>query len=217
MRYSLHGVVVVVGMVGTLLLLGPGHAEAQILRKIKEQAKAKIDEKVVKKTEERVLERSSQVVDSATEKTARGVDTVVTRSGNAANRAIEGTENVISALVKKDDTDAAIARQLAAGRLVLTEVRFAADGPLDSAAYRMIRRVAKAIGETTGPFLIEGHVGDSAGASAQAISEARARAVKAYLVAEGVAADRLFVMGFGTSRPPAGQGGVDRIEVARMQ
>jgi outer membrane protein OmpA-like peptidoglycan-associated protein len=61
-----------------------------------------------------------------------------------------------------------------------------------------------------GPVRIDGHT-DSVGAEAynQALSEKRAAAVKAWLVAAGIAADRLSTRGLGESRPVAANTAAD--------
>jgi outer membrane protein OmpA-like peptidoglycan-associated protein len=52
----------------------------------------------------------------------------------------------------------------------------------------------------------------------KALSDRRALALKARLAAEGVPAERVFVIGLGATRPPMdGIPGNARIEVARLQ
>ena len=214
MRFML----VTVALLGAALVpLAPAPAGAQVLKKIKEQTKSKVDSRV-KKAEGRVLETSGQVVDSAAEKTARGVDTAVTRGGDKLNRAVDGTERAVAGLAKKDDADAEIARQLATGRAVLPGLRFTTDGAVQTSSHAAIRSLAKAINATTGTFLIEAHVDETAGAGAHALSQAQAASVKAHLVDAGVDAARLFAMGVGATRPAAGSAAPSaRVEVARMQ
>jgi len=52
---------------------------------------------------------------------------------------------------------------------------------------------------------LEGHA-DNAEKNAQEISEARAAALKDYLVSKGISADRISVEGFGSSTPIADNG-----------
>ena len=82
-----------------------------------------------------------------------------------------------------------------------------------------LERLAKLLRERSGTFLIEAHVDDSGDAAANhALSELRSAVVKARLVAAGVAAERLFAMGLGATRPPTdAKGSWARIEVARMR
>lgn len=218
MRRSLHSTITLTVLAGALLAAVPRAAEAQLLDRIRKNAKAKVDERVVKKANERIVQATGEVVDSATEKTARGIDTAVARGSSAASRVVEGTERAVTSLVNVGDDGAAVATQLAAGRLVLGGLAFTADGGLEPSSHATLRHVARAINAAEGTFLIEGHVGADAGAAAQPLSEVRARAVKVQLVGEGVDAARLFVLGAGTTRPPTGAGTpAERIEIARMQ
>jgi outer membrane protein OmpA-like peptidoglycan-associated protein len=90
---------------------------------------------------------------------------------------------------------------LLAGSNIEFETGSAAIRP-DSAA--LLDRLAKAVGECPGSASIEGHT-DSVGlpASNQALSEARAAAVRDALRARGVAAEKLSAKGFGDTRPIA--------------
>lgn len=68
-----------------------------------------------------------------------------------------------------------------------------------------LREVAHALKETFhGQVVVEGHM-DSTGlpAANQQLSQQRAEAVRAFLVSEGVAADRIRAVGLGQSRPVA--------------
>ncbi len=115
---------------------------------------------------------------------------------------------------------AALAQQLAQGRLVLREIRFAPGSDrIDQSSATVLRDLAQALIENAGVFLIEGHTdAGSDGGSAQLLSERRAVAVKARLVSEGVAAGRLLAVGYGASRPRRDDGRHNaRIEVTRVQ
>ena len=115
---------------------------------------------------------------------------------------------------------AALAQQLAQGRLVLREIRFAPGSDrIDQSAATVLRDLAQALIENAGVFLIEGHTDASPdAASSQLLSERRAVAVKARLVSEGVAAGRLLAVGYGASRPHRDDGRHNaRIEVTRVQ
>ena len=214
MRYALVKMLL---LCGATLLLAPVPAAAQVLKKIKEQTKAKVDTRV-KKAEGKVLETSGQVVDSAAEKTGRGVDTAVTRTGGVLDRAVNKGERAVAGLTKRGDADAELVRQLAGGRAVLTGLRYTDEGSVEESAHATLRALAKAINGATGEFLVEGHADASAGADAQASSQRHALAVKAQLVAEGVDAGRLFAMGMGATRPPTGSDvPTARVEIARMQ
>lgn len=118
-----------------------------------------------------------------------------------------------------DQHTAALAQQLAQGRLVLREIRFAPGSDrIDQSSATVLRDLAQALIENAGVFLIEGHTdAGSDGGSAQLLSERRAVAVKARLVSEGVAAGRLLAVGYGASRPRRDGRHNARIEVTRVQ
>lgn len=118
------------------------------------------------------------------------------------------------------DHPAGLAQQLAQGRLVLREIRFAPGSDrINQSSATVLRELAQALIGNAGVFLIEGHTDASADAgSAQLLSERRAAAVKARLVSEGVAAGRLLAVGYGASRPRRDDGRHNaRIEVTRVQ
>lgn len=65
-----------------------------------------------------------------------------------------------------------------------------------------IERLAKLLGAQSDTFLIEGHTDDTGNQAAdQALSEKRAAVVKGRLMAAGVSGVRLFIAGFGATRP----------------
>lgn len=195
-------------------------ADAQLLRRIREDAARKVDARRTR-VEDHVVERATTAVDSTVEKTGRGADTVIARTGGVVdtviNRSERGVGRVVSAAKGSPD---ALGADLADGRAVLDGVRFAEGAATprpDADAY--LRRVAARLVSAGATFLIEGHTASSGDAAAdQALSEARAGAVKARLVALGVPAARLFALGYGASRPDDATGAApDRVELVRMQ
>ncbi|MFN2398484.1 MAG: OmpA family protein [Gemmatimonadaceae bacterium] len=213
-------------------LTAPVRAEGQVLKKMKEQAERRLEARKAK-ADSAAMARIGQTVDSTLEKTGRRVDTVVSKAAELADAAVAKTEQgVADAATRLRNVSASapdqLAADLAAGRAVLWEIRF--EGNTDQLAVGSaphIDRLARHLEHQPGAFLIEGHVDATADAVAdQALSEKRAAAVKERLVAEGIPAARLFVMGLGATRPPApesvqqagaGATGNARIEVARMQ
>lgn len=214
-----------------VFLFAASSAKAQVWKKIKEQTKEKVDKRV-EKSEEHVVTRTGQLVDSTVEKTGRGVDSVVSKTGAVVDTVLNTTERGISnaagavagAFKGTDDDEAKLAEDLGDGRATVLGIRFAAGtDQLDASSTAAIKRAAKVLAALEGTFLVEGHVAASADpAGDQALSERRAAAVKARLVAEGVPITRLFSMGFGGMRapPPAGAAetpNAERIELSRMQ
>jgi len=82
-----------------------------------------------------------------------------------------------------------------------------------------VRLIATALVAAGGAFLVEAHVAPSGDVvSDQLLTDRRAAAVRARLVAAGVPAGRLFAMGFGATRPAARLDSTtqSRIEISRM-
>lgn len=70
---------------------------------------------------------------------------------------------------------------------------------------QLLDQLAQAARQCPGSLRIEGHTdGTGAAAANQALSEARAQAVRAALIARGLPAERLLAQGYGASRPLAG-------------
>ena len=197
----------------------PVPAQAQsILKRIKDQTLKRVEERKAK-LDSTVMKTTGGAVDSALAKSGRGADAVVAKAGTVANTAITATENTVKQAVTNDPVGDLSAR-LAGGRAVLDDVRFIAGGDqLDPTATEPLKRLAAAVAATPGMFLIEAHTdpvpppGD-----AQALSQRRAAAVKAQLAANGVPADRLLAVGYGSTRPNAANPQANaRIEIARAQ
>lgn len=197
------------------ITLTPRGASAQILGRIKQQTTDKLKEKK-KEADDKVVAATAKVVDSVAEKSARGVDSAVTKGSNALSTAVDRTEQTVAGAIKGVGGENALARQLAAGHVVLTDIRFADDGSVAAPSLGVVRSLAKLIRETTDTWVIEGHV--AAGAGDQVLSDSRAKAIKAALVEAGVDASRVWARGFGSKRPPTGADvPADRIEIVRMQ
>jgi outer membrane protein OmpA-like peptidoglycan-associated protein len=104
----------------------------------------------------------------------------------------------------------------ASGRARLYGILFDLDSAkIRAESYPTLDEVVKLLGvEPSWKLTIEGHT-DSSGTSAhnQTLSEQRAQSVKDYLVSKGVGAGRLSTMGFGQTKPVAG----NETELGRAQ
>jgi outer membrane protein OmpA-like peptidoglycan-associated protein len=192
----------------------PASADGQILDRIRRQTQETLEAKK-KAAEEKVVTTTGQVVDSVAEKTARAADTVVTRSGNALNTAVQKTEQTVAGALQRDGAESALARELATGQVTLADIQFADDGEVAPSSLPTLRTLAKLLKEREDVWIIEAHT--AAGLDDQARSDMRARAVKAVLVTEGIAAGRVFARGLGSTRPAPGAPAAERIELVRMQ
>jgi len=213
-----------IGLCAALILgaaMTPRAADAQIWKTIKDHAKKKAAEKTTEAAT-RVVETSNGVVDSSLTKTGRGVDTLVNKAGTAADTAMNktgrGVSSVAQSLTGGFGGGDKMKASLAAGRLVLADLKFApGSAEVSTDGGKTLDKVAKAILSTNVTYLVESHATDGADAAAnQSLSESRGAAVKARLVAAGVPTTRLFVMSYGATRPAA-SGSSNRIEIAKMQ
>jgi outer membrane protein OmpA-like peptidoglycan-associated protein len=200
------------------MLLAPSSAGAQVWKAIKQRATEKAEARKAR-TDSAIIARTSRTMDSTLEKTGRGVDSATDRIASLADSAVSKTEQGVTGMVKRRPGDAdPLAADLADdGRIVLAALRFTADDQLAPGSEALLAQLAQLLGAQSGAFLVEGHVAAGAAADADRLrSERRAAAVKARLVAAGVPAARLFVMGAGAT-PAVGAAPPDRIEIARMQ
>ena len=204
----------------------PHAASAQLGSIIKQRAQKKVTDRK-EAAESTLVHATDKAVDSTLEKTSRGVDTVVSKGSVVMDTVINKTSRGVStagkAIVGKGGSSDHIAADLATGRVVVEGIKFTTGGTdPTSGSDGTIRSLAKALLATEGTYLVEGHVDASGDPGVdQTLSQGRAAAVKAKLVAAGVPEGRLFAMGFGSTRPASGNSsttsGNARIEVAKMQ
>jgi outer membrane protein OmpA-like peptidoglycan-associated protein len=196
----------------------PAHADAQLLKKIRDQVAQKVEASKAR-ADSAAVARAGQITDSTLAKAARGVDTAVSKTAGVADAVVGKTEEIVSSALGST-ADQKLAAELETGRVVLAEVRFVGTtDQLDDASQPHLERLANLLKKQSATFLIEGHVDDVGSAAAnQALSEKRSAAVKARLVAAGVPSERLFAMGMGATRPPTDpKASHARIEFARMK
>ena len=207
--------VVLAAVAALAISLAPSTSRAQVLGRIKQQAADKLKEKK-KAADDKVVTAAGSIVDTVAEKSARGVDSVVTRGSGALTTAIDRTEQVVAGAFRSGGSEAELAKQLVAGHAVLADVQFGADGSVLPASLGTLRTLAKLLKEGAETWIIESHV--SPGPGDQALSDSRARTIKGLLVEEGVDPSRVWARGSGSTRAATTTATPsDRIELVRMQ
>lgn len=188
----------------------------QFLDRITGHAKHKAAE-VASNTTTDVADAAGDVVGTTLE---TGGDVVKSGAGTVTGAASAGVQGVGRSLgaapTPRDPADVAAA--LSAGRAVLYGLRFTnGTSMLEPSSGPLISQIAGALARTPGQFLIEAHVDGKQDAAAQALSEQRAAAIKAALVAAGSSPMQLAAVGYGATRPVADAKSSARIEIARTQ
>lgn len=199
-------------------------AQGQFLKRIKDKIAEHTIQKIAEhgaKAESTVVNATDKATDSALTKTNRGLDTTVAKAGVVADTGLNRTERGVKALfsANRGSREQMVASLAARERAVIADSVFApSSAQLLPAADETLRKLAAAMAATEGAFLIEGHVDATADANVdRQLSEDRAAAVKARLITLGIAEGRLFVMGYGGTRPLPGSAHSARIEIARMK
>lgn len=199
---------------------------AQFLKRIRDKIAEHTAEKIAEhgaKAESTVVNATDKATDSALTKTNRGLDTGVAKASVVADTGLNRTERGVKSLFSavRGSRDRMTADFVSGrGRVVIGDSAFAPSSTqLVPGVDETLRKLAAAMAATEGAFLIEGHVDATADADAdRQLSEGRAAAVKARLVALGISDARLFVIGYGGTRPLSGSAhGSARIEIARMK
>lgn len=149
-----------------------------------------------------------------------GSDVVKSGTGavtGVASESVQGVGRTLGASpAPRDPPD--VAASLAGGRAVFYGLKFAeGTAVLDPSSGPLISQIAGALARTPGQFLIEAHVDGKNPAAAQTLSEQRAGAVKAALVAAGSSPMQLAAVGYGSTRPLPNSKTSARIEIARTQ
>ena len=188
----------------------------QFLERITGHAKRKASE-VASSTTTQVADAAGDVVGTTLE---TGSDVVKSGTGavtGAASKSVQGVGQSLGVVASPRDP-ADVAAALAQGRAVLHGLHFTeGTAILEPSSGPLISQIAGALARTPGQFLIEAHVDGKNPAAAQALSEQRAAAVKAALVAAGTSPMQLAAVGYGATRPLAGAKASARIEIARTQ
>jgi outer membrane protein OmpA-like peptidoglycan-associated protein len=188
----------VVGQVAASVAAPP--AQAQLLKRVTERVKQKVEERKLQ-TEESAISRAAEPADSALARMTAPVESLATRVGGGAAAAVgglgRGTDATAEAMRLRDE--------LAAGRAELPAIRFQAGTPaLDPSCETALRSLAMALTQLPGVFLVQGRA-DAGASEAEALplGAARAAAIKAWLVDNGIGPDRVFATSDGTAAPDA--------------
>ena len=200
-------------------------ARAQLFKHIKDKIAEHTVQKIAEhgaKAESTVVNTAEKATDSALTKSSRGLDTTMSKAGSVADTGMNRTERGVKALFSgnRGSRDQMNSNLVAGrGRVVIDDAFAPSSAQLGSNADETLRKLAAAMAATDGAFLIEGHVDATADVNAdRQLSEDRAGAVKARLVALGISEGRLFAIGYGGTRPiPGASHGSARIEIARMK
>lgn len=175
-------------------------AEAQFLKRVKERVQQKVAERKMQ-TEENALNRAAEPADSALAKVASPVDSLTAHVGGAAGAAVGRLGRGPDQSAEEDRLRA----ELTTGRASLPAVQFApgTDG-VAPGAEPSLKALATVITGSPGAFLIQGRAdADGQPDNAALLANARAGAIKTWLVANGVPAERVFAAGDGVAAPGA--------------
>lgn len=188
----------------------------QFFQRITGFAKRKASE-VAANTTTQVADATGDVIGSTLETGSQVVKSGTGAVTGAAGEQVQGLGRTLGARQDARDPED-IAAALAAGRAVLRGLRFTeGTAILEASSGPIVSQLAGALARTPGQFLIEAHVDGQQSPAAQALSEQRAAAVKAALVAAGSSPMQLAAVGYGASRPVPGAARSARIEIARTQ
>lgn len=188
----------VVGQLAVSVVAPPAHA--QFLKRVTERIKQKVEERKLQ-TEEGAVSRAAEPADSALARMAAPVDSLTTRVGGGAAAAVgglgRGPDATVEAMRLRDE--------LAAGRADLPAIRFQpGTAALDPSCETTLRSLTMALTELPGVFLVQARA-DAGASEAEALpqSAARAAAIKAWLVDNGIGPDRVFATGVGAAAAEA--------------
>jgi outer membrane protein OmpA-like peptidoglycan-associated protein len=179
----------------------PDRVEAQFLKRVKERVKQTAAERKTQ-TEENVLTRATEPADSLMSKVSSPVESLAARVGGEAGAAVGrlGRGNA-----SQSEEEGRLRQELATGRAALPAVQFQpGTGVIDPASEPSLRALTVVITGSPSVFLIQGRA--DAGSSPEVASElanARATAVKNWLVGNGIPGAQVFAAGDGVAASDA--------------
>jgi outer membrane protein OmpA-like peptidoglycan-associated protein len=179
--------------------IATGQAEAQFTKRVLERIKQKAAEKK-QQTEENAVNRAAEPADSAMAKVAAPVESLTARVGGKAGEAVgrlgrgKGGPSEEQALLRQE---------LATGKAELAGVRFVPGAEaLDPSSEQSLRSLATVMTDSPGVFLIQGRADPGTTATdAAPLATARAAAIKAWLIGNGIPVERVFSAGDGVANP----------------
>jgi len=177
-------------------------AEAQFTKRVTERIKQAAAEKKWQ-TEENAVNRAAEPADSAMVRIAAPVESVTDQAGGKAGAAVgrlgRGKDG-------STEEEVRIRRELASGRAVLPGVTFEPGGDaIASSSDPTLMALVRIMSDTPGVFLIQLRTGPGDAANPPQLANPRAVAVKAWLVTNGIPAERVFATGDGAAaagQPP---------------
>ena len=181
--------------------IATGRAEAQFTKRVLERIKQKVVEKK-QQTEENAVSRAAEPADSVMAKLAAPVESLTARVGGKAGAAVGRLGRGKEGPSEEQDR---LRQELAMGRAELPGVRFVpgADA-LDPSSEASLRSLAAVMTESPGVFLIQGRADPGAAPTdAPQLANARAAAIKGWLLGNGIAPERVFAAGDGVAAPEA--------------
>ena len=179
----------------------PSRVEAQFLSKVKERVKQKVVERKTQ-TEESVLDRAAEPADSAMARVLTPAESLAARAGGQAGA-------VVGRLGKRGggqaEEEIRLRQELAAGQPALPAVGFepgsATMGPPSETS---LKALAVVMSDSPGVFLIQARADPGVPPQEAAqLAQARSTAIKSWLVANGIPAERVFAAGDGAAAPDA--------------
>jgi outer membrane protein OmpA-like peptidoglycan-associated protein len=175
--------------------------EAQLLKRVTERVKEKAAERKVQ-TEEGVLTRAVEPADSVMSKVSTPVESLAAQVGGGAGAAVG---RIGRGKASQSEEEARLRLELAAGHADLPAVQFeAGSSAVDPSSQPSLQALAAVINASPGVFLIQGRADlGTAAQEASEVANARAAAVKSWLVGNGVPAERVFAAGDGAAMPEA--------------
>jgi outer membrane protein OmpA-like peptidoglycan-associated protein len=174
-----------------------------LFKKIGAHAKQKVGE-VTDQTTQNITTGATSVVDASLESGAGVVSSAALEATNSARSTVGDVgRSLTPEALRGGQSSDNLATVMAAGGGELRMLRFTGTTDvLEPASRELINRLAAALNQTHGTFVIEAHVDPlPSPAESQQLSEHRAAAVKQALIRSGVAANRLKALGYGASEP----------------